>query len=248
VSFISTDTNSPGQFKVESTNGGALAFTLPGDWKTDITLNFTLTNPVVGQTFRISGVSGGLVTVTNEIAHSRIVTNTVWASAGAMAPGGSTTADGGRSGAAPGSFTNGSFVSDVYLMDDSANECVTFTFQPGYGFAGDITTTLYWVTTNSLIGATNVVWDAGVSLLSSNELFTANVYQTNGTYRFWSSNTVQVAKLPQITIASGVTPDTLLAFRFSRLGTNTADAALGDAMLLGARVAFTTTNSIGGYP
>ncbi len=67
-----------------------------------------------------------------------------------------------------------------------------------------------------------------MSLLASNSLITANTYQTNGAFRFWSSNSVQVAKLPQITI-TGQTYDTLLSFRVSRLGTNTSDAAVGDA-------------------
>ena len=81
----------------------------------------------------------------------------------------------------------------------------------------------------------------GASLLASNNLISANTYQTNGAFRFWSSNSVQIAKLPQITI-TGQTYDTLLAFRVSRLGTNAADVAVGDARLLGTRISFTRTN------
>ena len=163
-----------------------------------------------------------------------------------MTPYGGSTADGGRNGATAGSFTNVVAV-DTWDMDDTTNECVSFTWQPGADFAGDIVTSVYWLTTNSLNGASNVVWDAGVSLLASNNLITANTYQTNGAFRFWSSNSVQIAKLPKITI-TGQTYDTLLAFRVSRIGTNAADVAVGDARLLGTRISFTRTNWLGGYP
>jgi len=176
-----------------------------------------------------------------------IVTNSIWVPAGAMAPGGGTTADGGRNGGTAGSYTNGALATDTWDLDDTTNECVTFNWQPGAGFTGEVAPSFYWLTTNALNGASNVVWDVGVSCLNSNGLLTANVYQTNGAFRFWSSNSVQVAKLPVVT-ATGQTPDSLLTFRISRLGTNTSDAAVGDARLIGARIAFTRTNWIGGYP
>lgn len=247
--FVGSSTDVAGKLLLQATNPvGSLSLAIPATWRATNDISATITNPVAGQVLKISSVSGNTIMLTNDVPHPLITTNTVWVSAGAMAPGGGSTADGGRNGGTAGSITNGSMAVDAWLLDDTTNECVTFTFQPGYGFAGDVVASLYWSTTNAINGASNVVWDAGVSLLSSNGLFTANTYQTNGTFRFWSSNSVQVAKLPQITIASGVTPDTLLSFRLSRLGTNTADAALGDAQLLGARISFTRTNLIGGYP
>lgn len=176
-----------------------------------------------------------------------IVTNTIWIAAGAMAPGAGTTTEGGRNGPAAGSFTNSSSALDVWDFDDTTNEAVVVTWQPGLAFAGNISANLYWTTTNALNGASNVVWDLGVCAIGSNNLFSTFTYITNDIFRFWSSNSLQIAKLPLINVTN-LNNDTFLQLRISRLGTNASDAAIGDARLIGARIAYTATNWFGGFP
>lgn len=213
-----------------------------------LTNGTTITNYVntfQGGSAVLTNISGLSQAFTNPIA--TMLTNSIWVSAGAMAPTGGNTAEGGRNGSTAGSYTNITGVSDTWDFDDTTNECVAYTFQPGRGFAGDLSASLFWITTNTLNGASNVVFEMGVSVLQSNNFFGTFGYVTNGTFRFWSSNSVQESKLPLIQV-TGQNVDTLLMLRLSRLGTNASDAAIGDARLLGARITFTHTNLIGGYP
>jgi hypothetical protein len=194
---------------------------------------------------------GGSATLTNLAGtgaitnRPTILTNSIWISAGAFAPYGGSALEGGRNGATIGSYTNAGSTYDLWDFDDTTNEAVTVTWAPR-GFAGDVLADIHWMTTNTLNGASNVVWQIAVSQMVSNNLFGTFSYFTNSTVRFWSSNSLQIARLPLISVTN-LSPAELLTLRISRMGTDAGDTAAGDTRLLGARISFTHTNYLGGY-
>ena len=145
------------------------------------------------------------------------------------------------------SFSNATTILDTLDYDDSATEDAWFTYQPGGGFAGEVKASIYWLSTNALNGASNVVWQLAVSSLSSDSIPGTFTWSTNLTDRFYSSNSVQVSQMPLISVpAAG--PNPLLNIRVSRIGGDGADTAAGDAKFIGVRVFTKSTNWLGGYP
>jgi hypothetical protein len=121
---------------------------------------------------------------------------------------------------------------------------VMFKTALGSKFSGQIQPLLYWTTTNAINGASNVVLEVAMAPYATNNLLSDIIYQTSLTTRFWSSNSLQIAALPVITVTN-YAPLALYRVRVGRLGTNAADAALGNVRLLMCDLQYTTTNKIG---
>lgn len=177
-----------------------------------------------------------------------LVTNSVQVSAGAMAGINASTYFGGLSAATAGYWTNADvIINDQWLFSKDTNNAVLFDFRPGLGFAGQFQANLSWMTTNALNGASNVVWGIKVMPLRTNDGYGSFTYETNVTVRFWSSNTLQSAYLPIVTVTN-YNPDATFKFMLYRAGTNTADTAAGAARLQACQLRFVSTNWIGGMP
>jgi hypothetical protein len=246
-SFVGSSTDTAGTLMLQATNAtGAIAFTLPATHGASNVFNFTVTTPAAGEVFKVKSVSGNVVTLTNDVPHPLITTNSIWIGAGAWAPYGGSTLEGGRNGAAAGSYTNAGSVVDTWDMDDGTNEAVSATFSPR-GFAGGVLTDIHWLSHSPLDGTSNSVWQVAVSQMASNSAFGTFSYFTNVTASSYVSNRLQITRLPLITVTN-LSPAELLTFRITRLGTNTGDVVVGDARFLGARISFTRTNWLGGYP
>lgn len=196
-------------------------------------------------------LGSGIITVTSNnlgeftvaassAAGPAIVTNSIWVPAGAMTPKLTTTP-------LASSFSNATTIIDTLDYDDSATEDAWFTYQPGKGYAGDVTICAYYITTNALNGASNILWQAAVGKLEAETLPGTLTWTTNILHHFLSSNSLQVAKFPLMSVPAG-TADTLLNVRISRVGGDGTDTTAGDAKLTGVRLFTTHTNWLGGYP
>lgn len=225
---------------VNPTANRALAINSHGDL-TNTATTLTELGYLNGVSSAIQGQLNGKQAVTS------LVTNTVWIDAGAMRPYGGIVSDGGRNGATAGSYTNAGVTCDTWDFDDTTNECVIFSMAMGRGFSGIVSMNLQWFTTNTLNGASNVLWEVASTPLRSNDVIgAAFTWKTNLTDRFWSSNTLQVTTMPTLTMTN-YAPRNRFEFRVSRLGTNTTDEAVGDVRLLGVEMSVVQTNYQGGF-
>lgn len=195
--------------------------------------------PGTGITFTTNDTAS-TITVSVTAPPPANVTNSIWVSAGAMTPKLTTTP-------LVSSFSNSTTIIDTLDYDDASTEDAWFTYQPGNGWAGGVSLSAYYISTNTLNGASNVLWQAAVSKLEANTVPGTFTWSTNILHRFLSSNSVQIAKFPLMSVPAG-TADTLLNIRISRLGGDGTDTAAGDAKLTGVRLFTTYTNWIGGYP
>jgi hypothetical protein len=124
---------------------------------------------------------------------------------------------------------------------------VQFSTAMGPAFAGPLVIHLHAVSTNTaMTGNSNVVVEVAVAARATNDLLSSYTYTTNVVGRLYSSNSLQIITLPQITV-TGHNPRNLLDFRVGRLGTNTSDVVVGDLRLLGAEVSAVFTNFMGGF-